>query len=101
MGGGLPLAAKRFKHYSFDFANGTDGSGPYGTLVQGTDGNFYGVTKYGGANNYGIVCYTIRNSTWRWIRLLSTSQRSGSVTRATCPGATHWISRTRSCITLS
>jgi uncharacterized repeat protein (TIGR03803 family) len=34
--------------HSFD---GTDGSGPYSGLIQGTDGNFYGTTYYGGANN--------------------------------------------------
>jgi uncharacterized repeat protein (TIGR03803 family) len=32
--------------------NGTDGAGPYG-LVQGFDGNFYGTTGTGGANNLG------------------------------------------------
>jgi uncharacterized repeat protein (TIGR03803 family) len=34
--------------HSFD---GTDGSGPYSGLIQGTDGSFYGITSYGGANN--------------------------------------------------
>jgi uncharacterized repeat protein (TIGR03803 family) len=34
--------------HSFD---GTDGSGSYSGLIQGTDGNFYGITYYGGANN--------------------------------------------------
>ena len=32
-----------------------DGSGPIGQLVQGTDGNFYGVTNTGGDNTY-ILC---------------------------------------------
>ena len=32
-----------------------DGANPYGYLVQGTDGNFYGTTIYGGANLNGTV----------------------------------------------
>jgi len=42
--------------HSFD---GTDGSTPYGGLVQGTDGSFYGTTTYGGPASgtlgYGTV----------------------------------------------
>jgi uncharacterized repeat protein (TIGR03803 family) len=33
----------------------TDGYRPYGILVQGTDGNFYGTTYQGGAHNGGSV----------------------------------------------
>jgi uncharacterized repeat protein (TIGR03803 family) len=34
--------------HSFDL---TDGAGPSGGLIQATDGNFYGMTYYGGASN--------------------------------------------------
>jgi len=33
----------------------TDGSIPYGGIIQATDGNFYGTTCCGGANNWGTV----------------------------------------------
>jgi uncharacterized repeat protein (TIGR03803 family) len=35
--------------------NNTDGGDPATALVQGTDGNFYGTTEAGGANDYGTV----------------------------------------------
>jgi len=39
--------------------NGANGSHPLAGLVQGTDGNFYGTTAYGGTNgNYGTVFQT-------------------------------------------
>jgi uncharacterized repeat protein (TIGR03803 family) len=31
------------------------GSGPAAPLIEGTDGNFYGTTAYGGTNGYGTV----------------------------------------------
>lgn len=33
----------------------SDGEGPVGPLVQGSDGNFYGTTEAGGVNNFGVV----------------------------------------------
>lgn len=39
--------------YSFDGNN--NGGSPYGSLVQGTDGNFYGMTETGGTTISGIV----------------------------------------------
>jgi uncharacterized repeat protein (TIGR03803 family) len=42
--------------YSFCFQSGcTDGELPHAGLVQGTNGNFYGTTEYGGANYPGTV----------------------------------------------
>jgi uncharacterized repeat protein (TIGR03803 family) len=42
--------------YSFcGKTNCTDGEGPFAPLVLGTDGNFYGVTNYGGAYNSGTI----------------------------------------------
>ncbi len=38
--------------YSF---SGADGNSPQAPLVQGSDGNFYGTTEYGGANGRGTV----------------------------------------------
>jgi uncharacterized repeat protein (TIGR03803 family) len=36
-------------------ANCADGSNPFGGLVQGLNGNFYGTTNVGGIDNYGTV----------------------------------------------
>ena len=39
----------------WSFGSGTDGSGPFGSLIQGHDGNLYGMTNLGGAHSYGTV----------------------------------------------
>ena len=35
--------------------NGADGNSPQAQLLQGSDGNFYGTTTYGGASGCGTV----------------------------------------------
>ncbi len=37
------------------FSVGNDGASSYATLVQGSDGDFYGTTQFGGANVDGVV----------------------------------------------
>ncbi len=39
----------------YSFTGAGDGGGPTGAVTQGTDGNFYGTTQYGGANGYGTI----------------------------------------------
>ena len=39
----------------FDFNSTPNGSTPYGSLMQATDGELYGMTKIGGANNMGVL----------------------------------------------
>src|SRR5580693_3255065 len=35
----------------YSFSGGTDGAGPFGGVIEGSDGNFYGTTASGGAVN--------------------------------------------------
>ena len=39
----------------YSFSGGSDGANPYGTLLQGVDGNFYGTTCFGGSYGDGTV----------------------------------------------
>lgn len=39
----------------YAFKNITDGCGPEGGLTQGTDGNFYGTTQFGGTHDQGTL----------------------------------------------
>jgi uncharacterized repeat protein (TIGR03803 family) len=38
--------------FDFDSAHGAN---PYGSLIQATDGNLYGMTSFGGANDAGVI----------------------------------------------
>lgn len=47
----------------YAFTGDTDGAYPYGDLIQGRNGNFYGTTLEGGANGYGTVFRLTTNGT--------------------------------------
>jgi uncharacterized repeat protein (TIGR03803 family) len=69
--------------YSFGTA-AADGKEPFGNLLQGGDGNFYGVTIYGGTNNTGTV---YRMSPAGEVTFLSEFGRSGAGTSGANPQA--------------
>jgi uncharacterized repeat protein (TIGR03803 family) len=46
----------------YSFTGGDDGANPYGPVMQGSDGAFYGTTGYGGTNNHGTVFRVTTNT---------------------------------------
>ncbi|MGO8671214.1 MAG: choice-of-anchor tandem repeat GloVer-containing protein [Capsulimonadaceae bacterium] len=50
-----PSGAVTILHSFHDGSVSSDGEGPYGGLIQGSDGDFYGTTYYGGSANDGTV----------------------------------------------
>ena len=56
---------------------GGDGATPNAGLVQAPDGNFYGTTTYGGANNYGTVYQITPGGTYTTLYSFSYSGAEG------------------------
>lgn len=51
----------------------TDGQPPFSVLVQGTDGNLYGTTSYGGTNNTGTVFKITQSGTFTTLHSIGTN----------------------------
>jgi uncharacterized repeat protein (TIGR03803 family) len=60
--------------------NGTNGARPFGSLAQGDDGSFYGVTEQGGAYNQGTVFQATTNG-------ILTTLVSFNITNGASPGS--------------
>jgi len=62
----------------YSFAGGTDGAHPYAGLIQAIDGNFYGTTYTGGANQSGTVYeISLQGGTWMETVLYSFCAQTG------------------------
>src|SRR5579863_6586071 len=67
------------KLYNFcSQSNCTDGSYPYSGLIQATDGNLYGTTYSGGANNLGTVFQITLSGTLRTLYSFAGMQDSSA-----------------------
>ncbi|WP_018611681.1 choice-of-anchor tandem repeat GloVer-containing protein [Segetibacter koreensis] len=64
------------KLHSFEFR--ADGAFPYGSLVQGNDGNFYGLTTKGGTNQNGTIFKCTPSGTYTVLRHLYSGNDGGS-----------------------
>ena len=60
--------------------NGTDGKQPDAALVQGTDGNFYGTTYYGGSGKDGTVFKITASGTLTTLHSFGGSDGTTSIT---------------------
>jgi uncharacterized repeat protein (TIGR03803 family) len=56
-----------------EFTGGTDGAFPAGSLIQATDGNFYGTTWRGGLSDYGTVFRMAPDGTMTIVHLFTYS----------------------------
>jgi uncharacterized repeat protein (TIGR03803 family) len=69
-----PLLSLFTKLHDFDITNG---SNPYGNLVQAGDGNFYGMTYTGGANDSGVI-FSLDPITYAYTRLSDFNGTNGA-----------------------
>jgi len=74
--------------YNFCSQSGcADGGGPSAGLVQGTDGNLYGMTRGGGANGYGTVFKISPSGTLTTLHSFNGTDGSGNSAAGLVQGA--------------
>ena len=61
-----------------NLSQATDGAGPKGSLIQHTDGNFYGTTSNGGTNGGGTIFKITSTGTYTVLKHLNTATNGGS-----------------------
>jgi uncharacterized repeat protein (TIGR03803 family) len=64
-----------------------DGATPTGALAQGNDGNFYGTTRYGGANGTGTIFQTTPGGAFTSLYSFPKTVAGAPTTNATVPNA--------------
>ena len=62
----------------YSFGASPDGNQPYGALVQGSDGNFYGATQFGGANGVGTLFKITPSGSYTNLYSFGTNPGSGT-----------------------
>jgi len=70
----------------YDVSNtGTDGTNPYGGLIQASDGSLYGINQYGGSVGAGTVFKIVPASTYSGYRYDVVHSFTGTTTDAAVP----------------
>ena len=67
----------------YTFSGGTNGVGPVGALITGTDGNFYGTTFAGGVSNCGTIFQISTNGVFTSLGWLSGSNGASPIVALT------------------
>jgi uncharacterized repeat protein (TIGR03803 family) len=62
----------------YSFTGGSDGGGPWGGLIQATNGDFYGTTEGGGANNGDGTVFSLSVGLGPFVETQTTSGKIGA-----------------------
>lgn len=73
------------------FNGTTDGGNSYGSLMQGSDGAFYGMTKYGGTYKYGVIFRIEANGAYKVLRHLNAATDAAYPTGNLIQGKDGWL----------